>query len=76
MAQLGGIAAGRQEGAGGVLAAIERGELPEIVDVGSLLLVSVRIVKAFGPLHLVAGEVEVAGKVIASATLTLAVGRM
>ncbi|ABQ27758.1 3-hydroxyacyl-ACP dehydratase FabZ family protein [Geotalea uraniireducens] len=76
MAQLGGIAAGQQEGAGGVLAAIERGELPAAVPAGARLLVATRIVKSFGTLHLVEGEVRSEGKVIASATLTLAVGKM
>lgn len=76
MAQLGGIAAGQQEGAGGVLAAIERGELPAAVAAGARLLISTRIVKSFGTLHLVEGEVRSEGKVIASATITLALGKV
>ena len=75
MAQLGGIAAGQEEGAGGVLAAIDRGELPAAVVAGARLLVSARIVKSFGTLHLVGGEVRTDGTVIASATITLAVAR-
>jgi 3-hydroxyacyl-[acyl-carrier-protein] dehydratase len=74
IAQLGGIAAGQQEGEGGVLAAIERAELPLAVRVGDRVTVEARIVKGFGRFFLVEGKAHVGGEVIAQAMMTLAVG--
>lgn len=74
IAQLGGIAAGQQEGAGGILAAIERAELPPAVNPGDRVTVVARIVKGFGRLFLVEGKASVDGEVVARGTLTLAVG--
>lgn len=74
MAQLGGIASGRQEGEGGVLAALGRVQLPAAVAALAKLTVHSRITKCFGRLVQVAGEVRAEGKVIASAILTLAIG--
>ncbi|HEY5512156.1 MAG TPA: hydroxymyristoyl-ACP dehydratase [Geomonas sp.] len=74
MAQLGGIAAGQHQGEGGVLAALVRVGLPAVVEPGSSFSVCSRIVKAFGRLVLIEGEVREDGKVIACATLTLAIG--
>lgn len=76
MAQLGGIAAGREEGGGGILAAIERAEFDGGINAGDSLTISVRIVKSFGQLHLVEGEVLREGVKLADATLTLKVGTM
>ena len=73
MAQLGGIAAGQQEGEGGILAAFERAELPPEVRPGERVMVQTRIVKEFGKLFLVEGRAVVEEEVIASAMLTLAV---
>ncbi len=75
MAQLGGIAAGQRKGEGGMLAAIERAELPPEVNAGGRVMVEVRIVKGFGQLFLVEATASVGGEVIARATLTLAVGK-
>lgn len=75
MAQLGGIAAGQQEGAGGVLAAIRRAELPRAIEPGERVTVEARVVKGFDALFLVEGEAVAGGEVIARATLTLAVGK-
>lgn len=74
MAQLGGIAAGQQRGEGGVLAALEQVELPASVLPRTRFLVCSRIVKSFGRLVLIKGEMRSEGRVIACATLTLAVG--
>ncbi|HEY6874507.1 MAG TPA: hydroxymyristoyl-ACP dehydratase [Geobacteraceae bacterium] len=74
IAQLGGIAAGQQEGEGGILAAVERAELPPAVRAGDRVTVEARVVKGFGRLFLVEGEAAVGGEVVARATLTLAVG--
>jgi 3-hydroxymyristoyl/3-hydroxydecanoyl-(acyl carrier protein) dehydratase len=74
MGQLGGIAAGQHQGEGGVLAALGRVELPAEVEPGARLSISSRIVKTFGRLVQIEGEVRQGEKVIASATLTLAIG--
>jgi len=76
MAQLGGIAASREEGGGGILAAIERAEFQGMPTAGDILTISVRIIKSFGQLHLVEGEVSVGDRILATAVLTLKVGTM
>jgi 3-hydroxyacyl-[acyl-carrier-protein] dehydratase len=76
IAQLGGIAAGREEGGGGILAAIDRAEFQETPKPGDTLTISVHVVKSFGPLHLVEGEVSSDGKIVATATVTLKVGKI
>jgi 3-hydroxyacyl-[acyl-carrier-protein] dehydratase len=76
MAQLGGIAAGQQEGEGGILAAFERAELPPEVRAGECVTVEVRIVKEFGKLFLVEGKAVIGGEVAAKAQLTLAIGSL
>lgn len=74
IAQLGGIASARGEGGGGVLAAIDRAEFQGRPMPGDILTISVRVVKSFGPLHLIEGEVSADGKKVATATVTLKVG--
>ena len=74
MAQLGGIAAGQREGEGGVLAAVVRAELPATAGPGRRYRVCSRIVRTFGRLIQVKGEVLEEGMLIASATFTLAIG--
>jgi 3-hydroxyacyl-[acyl-carrier-protein] dehydratase len=74
MAQLGGIAAGQQEGEGGTLAAIQQAELPPAVTAGDRVILEARIVKGFGRLFLVEGTAQIGGEVIARGTLTLVVG--
>jgi 3-hydroxyacyl-[acyl-carrier-protein] dehydratase len=74
MAQLAGVAVGSQEGKEGFLAAIDHAEFSGVPLPGDALLVSVRVVKSFGRLHLVAGEVAVGGRILAAATLTLGIG--
>ena len=76
MAQLGGIAAGQQDGEGGILAALERAELPPVVKPGERVTVEARIIKGFGKLFLVEGKAGVGGVDIAKATLTLAIGSL
>jgi len=76
IAQLGGIASAREEGGGGVLAAIDRAEFRGMPIAGDILTIAVRIVKSFGPLHLVEGEVSTDGRIVAAARVTLKVGKM
>lgn len=74
MAQLGGIAAGQRQGEGGVLAALGRVELPAAVYPGSNFSLSSRVVRVFGRLALIEGEVRLADEVVARASLTLSLG--
>lgn len=76
IAQLGGIAAAQENGGGGILAAIDRVEFQGAPMAGDTLTIAVRIVKSFGPLHLVEGEVSADGKIVATARVTLKVGTM
>ncbi|EHP84970.1 Beta-hydroxyacyl-(acyl-carrier-protein) dehydratase FabA/FabZ [Geobacter metallireducens RCH3] len=76
MAQLGGIAAGHEEGEGGFLAAIDRATFIGSASAGDLLEVTVRVIKSFGRLHLLEGEVSVEGRVLATAGFTLGMGRI
>jgi 3-hydroxyacyl-[acyl-carrier-protein] dehydratase len=76
MAQLGGIAASREEGGGGILAAIDRAEFHGPITAGDILTIAVRIIKSFGQLHLVEGEVSVGDRKLATAVITLKVGTM
>ncbi|MGA7826202.1 MAG: hotdog domain-containing protein [Geobacteraceae bacterium] len=76
MAQLGGIAAATEKGEGGFLAAIDHAEFRREVRTGERLMVSVRIIKSFGRLFLMEGEVAVDGEKVASAQLTLGIGKV
>jgi 3-hydroxyacyl-[acyl-carrier-protein] dehydratase len=76
MAQLGGIAAVVQKGEGGFLATIDHAEFSREVRAGDRVIVTVRIIKSFGRLFLVAGEACVEGEQVATARLTLGVGKM
>ncbi len=76
MAQLAGIAAANREGERGFLAAIDKAEISGSVNAGDTLQITARIVKGFGRLYLVEGEVQVAGRTVASATMTLGIGEV
>ncbi|GFE56344.1 hydroxymyristoyl-ACP dehydratase [Geobacter sp. AOG1] len=75
MAQLGGITAGQEQGSMGILAALDRVELPTVVSPGTRVRVMVRIVKTFGTLFLVEGEAREGERLLARAELTLAVSK-
>ncbi|HJV65291.1 MAG TPA: hydroxymyristoyl-ACP dehydratase [Geomonas sp.] len=72
IAQLGGIAAGQKDGEGGVLAGFRDVQLPPRVLPGEKLLITCKVIKIFGPLVQVEGEVSQGGEVLATATVTLA----
>lgn len=72
IAQLGGIAAGQREGEGGVLAGFRQAVLPPRVLPQGKLLITSRVIKIFGQLVQVEGEVRQNDEVIATATVTLA----
>jgi 3-hydroxyacyl-[acyl-carrier-protein] dehydratase len=76
MAQLAGIAAGGEKGAGGLLAAINHAEFDGTAQAGERLVISVAIARSFGPVHLVEGEVRGGERTLAKATLTLSVGSL
>lgn len=76
LAQLAGVAAVRQEGERGALAAVDRAELCGPVQPGDCLMGTVRIVKSFGRLFLCEGEVTVGKRRVAAVTLTLGVGTL
>ena len=76
VAQLSGVAAVQQEGEGGFLAAVEQARFGRPPQLGETLDVSARIVKSFGRLCLVEGQVMVAGEELLSVTLTLGIGSL
>lgn len=75
MAQLGGVVVGN-EGEGGFLAAIDRAEFYGVTAPGDSLLVRVGVVKSFGRLHMMEGEVAVDGRMLARASFTLGMGKL
>ena len=76
IAQLAGIAAGHEEGEGGFLASIDHAEFGGDVVAGDCLEVAVRIVRSFGRLVMVEGEVNSSGKQLVRAQMTLGMGRL
>lgn len=76
IAQLAGILTIQEEGEGGFLAAIDRAEFSGVPAAGDELSVSVRVVKAFGRLFVVEGEVVCDGRLLVMAQLTLGVGKL
>jgi len=75
-AQLAGIATIQQDGAGGFLAAIDRAEFGRVPLIGDVLTVTARVLKAFGRLFLVEGEVACGEVTLLKVQLTLGVGRL
>lgn len=76
VAQLAGIATIRQDGDGGFLAAIDRAEFSRVPLAGDVLTVSARVLKAFGRLFLVEGEVSCGVTTLLKVQLTLGVGQL
>lgn len=76
IAQLAGIAAAQEKEEGGFLAAVDHAEFSGGVSPGDRVVITARIVKSFGRLHLCEGEATVEGKMVASATLTLGMGKI
>lgn len=73
VAQLSGIAAVEQ-GEGGFLASVDRADFGRSPRLGETLEVMARIIKSFGRLRLVEGQVTVADEALLSVTLTLGIG--
>jgi 3-hydroxyacyl-[acyl-carrier-protein] dehydratase len=76
IAQLAGIAAFQENGEGGFLAKVDHAEFAAWLHAGDRIIISARIVKAFGRLYLCEGEATVEGNKVASASLTLGVGKL
>lgn len=75
MAQLGGVAVGN-EGEGGFLAAIDSARFYGSASPGDRLEVTVSVVKSFGRLHLMEGEVAGDGRTLARAGFMLGMGKI
>jgi len=76
VAQLAGIVTIPEQGQGGFLAAIDQAEFAAAPFPGDLLTVTARIVKAFGRLFLVEGEVDRSGERLLATRLTLGIGTL
>lgn len=76
IAQLAGIAVAREKDEGGFIAGIDRAEFSGRISAGDRVMITVRVIKSFGRLHLCEGEATVEGERVASAALTLGIGRI
>lgn len=76
IAQLAGIVAVQEEGEGGFLASIDHAEFDGVIQAGDTLTISARILKSFGRLVLIEGEVTCEGAILLRARLTLGIGRL
>jgi 3-hydroxyacyl-[acyl-carrier-protein] dehydratase len=74
VAQLAGIATAIDEGELGFLAAVDRASFSGTVATGETLEVSARVVKSFGRLYLVEGEVKADGRRVLEVALTMGTG--
>ena len=74
VAQLAGIATIQQDGEGGFLAAIDQAEFSRAPLIGDVLTVTARVLKAFGRLFLVEGEVSCGEDPLLKVRLTLGAG--
>jgi 3-hydroxyacyl-[acyl-carrier-protein] dehydratase len=73
---LAGIATIRQDGEEGFLASIDQAEFGRAPVIGDVLSVTVKVVKAFGRLFMVEGEVSCGNNRLLKVQLTLGVGRL
>ncbi|GAM08858.1 3-hydroxyacyl-[acyl-carrier-protein] dehydratase FabZ [Geobacter sp. OR-1] len=76
LAQLAGVATVQEEGEGGFLATIDHAEFLAPFCPGDTLAFSVRVVKSFGRLFMIDGEVSSGGTILTRASLTLGVGKL
>lgn len=74
VAQTAGIAAVERQGDGGFLAAVDQARFVRPPQAGETLEVSVRVLKSFGRLCLLEGEVTAGEETLLQVTLTLGVG--
>jgi 3-hydroxyacyl-[acyl-carrier-protein] dehydratase len=76
VAQLAGILTVSEEGEGGFLAAIDRAEFSGIPNSGDVLMVYASVIKSFGRLFMVKGNVSCDDRILLTVQLTLGVGRL
>lgn len=76
VAQLAGILTISDEGEEGFLAAIGRAEFFDLPKAGDVLTVSATVIKTFGRLFMIDGNVSCDGQILLSVQLTLGVGRL
>lgn len=76
IAQLAGILTISEEGEGGFLAAIDRAEFSGMPNAGDVLTISASVIKSFGRLFMVAGNVSCDERTLLTVQLTLGVGRL
>ncbi|GAC1465583.1 MAG: hydroxymyristoyl-ACP dehydratase [Desulfuromonadaceae bacterium] len=76
VAQLAGIVVAQAEGENGFLASIDRAEFSGVAAVGDLLTVSARVIKSFGRLFIIDGNVVSGADRLLSVQLTLGVGKL
>jgi 3-hydroxyacyl-[acyl-carrier-protein] dehydratase len=76
VAQLAGIVTIQEGGEGGFLAAIDQAEFGRIPETGDVLTVMARVLKVFGRLFMVEGEVVCGEDPLLKLQLTLGVGRL
>lgn len=76
IAQLGGIVSVDQKGEGGFLAAVDNAEFSGVAKDGDTLTISARVVKSFGRLFLIEGEVNSGKTCLLKACMTLGIGKL
>ncbi len=76
VAQLAGIMTISEEGEGGFLAAIDGAEFFGTPQAGDVLTISATVVKSFGRLFMVKGEIVCGERALLTVQLTLGVGRL
>ena len=74
IAQMAGIVAIREQGEGGFLASIDQAEFSGTAHEGDSLVITAQILKSFGRLMLISGEVACDGRILLKAHMTLGVG--
>jgi 3-hydroxyacyl-[acyl-carrier-protein] dehydratase len=76
VAQLAGIVVAQTEDGGGFLASIDHAEFSGTAAAGDFLTISVRVIKSFGRLFMVEGDVVSGAEQLLSVQLTLGVGKL
>jgi 3-hydroxyacyl-[acyl-carrier-protein] dehydratase len=76
VAQLAGIVVAQTEDEGGFIASIDHAVFSGAASVGDILTVSARVIKAFGRLYMIEGNVANGTEQLLSVQLTLGVGKI
>jgi 3-hydroxyacyl-[acyl-carrier-protein] dehydratase len=76
VAQLAGIVVAQREGESGFLASIDHAEFFGTAAVGGLLTISARVIKSFGRLFMIEGNVFSGADQLLSVQLTLGAGKL